>query len=53
MNFKWIKFIIKNDLNPKWEETFDYSMSYEKTLSKHLLISLKDKDSTGMFKVFI
>jgi hypothetical protein len=59
-NFKYLlqilnekKLTIKNDLNPKWEETFDYSMSYEKTLSKHLLISLKDKDLTGMFKVFI
>jgi Ca2+-dependent lipid-binding protein len=40
--------IIKNNLNPVWQETFDYPMPQQAALSKHLLVNLKDE--RGMFE---
>jgi hypothetical protein len=40
--------VVKNNLNPKWEETFDYKLSYDQSLTKDLIVSLKD-DKKGLF----
>ena len=40
--------VVKDNLNPKWEETFDYKLSLRESLSKDLIISLKD-DKKGLF----
>jgi Ca2+-dependent lipid-binding protein len=40
--------IIKNNLNPVWQETFDYPMSLQAAQSKHLLVNLKDE--RGLFE---
>lgn len=40
--------VVKNNLNPKWEETFDYKLSYEHSVGKDLVVSLKD-DKKGLF----
>lgn len=40
--------VVKNNLNPKWEETFDYKLTYEQSLGKDLIVSLKD-DKKGLF----
>jgi hypothetical protein len=36
-------------LNPKWEETFDYTMSFSTAESKDLVVNLKDE--RGLFQV--
>ena len=40
--------IIKNNLSPYWQETFDYPMKLEKALTKNLVINLKD--DAGIFE---
>lgn len=35
--------IIKNNLNPVWQETFDYPMTLNEALSKVLTVNLKDE----------
>ena len=40
--------IIKNNLNPVWQETFDYPMKLETAVSKHLIVNLKDE--RGIFE---
>ncbi len=35
--------VVKNNLNPLWEETFDYSISYDEAISKTLHVNLKDE----------
>lgn len=40
--------VVKNNLNPKWEETFDYKLTYDQSVVKDLIVSLKD-DKKGLF----
>jgi Ca2+-dependent lipid-binding protein len=40
--------IVKNNLNPIWQETFDYALSLEDTLKKELTVNLKDE--RGLFE---
>ncbi len=40
--------VVKDNLNPKWEETFDYKLTYEQSIEKDLIVSLKD-DKKGLF----
>lgn len=40
--------VVKENLNPKWEETFDYKLTYEQSIAKDLIVSLKD-DKKGLF----
>lgn len=40
--------VVKNNLNPKWDETFDYKLSFEQSVVKDLIVSLKD-DKKGLF----
>ncbi|CAF0953288.1 unnamed protein product [Brachionus calyciflorus] len=35
--------IVKNSINPKWQETFDYSMTQQEAVNKTLIINLKDE----------
>ena len=35
--------VVKDNLNPKWEETFDYKLTLEESALKELLVSLKDE----------
>lgn len=35
--------IVKNNLNPVWQETFDYSMTLKEALEKVLTVNLKDE----------
>ena len=40
--------IIKNNLNPTWQETFDYTMSLSEASTKQLTVTLKDEK--GLFE---
>ena len=40
--------VVKDNLNPKWEETFDYSMTFAEASSKDLIVNLKDEK--GIFE---
>jgi hypothetical protein len=40
--------VIKNNLNPKWEEKFDYTMTLEEACARVLHINLKDEK--GVFE---
>jgi hypothetical protein len=40
--------IIKNNLNPIWQETFDYPISFSQALKKYLIVNLKDE--RGLFE---
>jgi hypothetical protein len=40
--------IIKNNLNPTWQETFDYTMSLPEASTKQLTVTLKDEK--GLFE---
>lgn len=42
-SFKRKTKIIKNNLSPKWQETFDYAMSLNDALNKQLTVNLKDE----------
>lgn len=35
--------IVKNSINPKWQETFDYSMTQQEALTRTLVVNLKDE----------
>ena len=40
--------IVKNNLNPIWQETFDYPITFEETVKKELTVNLKDE--RGIFE---
>ncbi len=40
--------VVKENMNPRWEETFDYKLTYEQSIDKDLIVSLKD-DKKGLF----
>ncbi len=40
--------IIKNNLNPIWQETFDYPMTYNDAMKKEITVNLKDE--RGLFE---
>ncbi|RMZ95247.1 bifunctional alpha-2-3 -2-8-sialyltransferase [Brachionus plicatilis] len=35
--------LVKNSINPKWQETFDYSMTQQEALTRTLVVNLKDE----------
>lgn len=40
--------VIKNNLNPIWQETFDYPMTYYDAVRKDLTVNIKDE--RGLFE---